>query len=128
MTPSLSRHEPDGATDDAALDALLLAADQAVLDKLDEAVDLDEGRARIFLLSVTPDQEPVPYFLRPSTASPPPDRLPLRRTPSDPPAREEGTRPSRGNAGPAPDARSDISPRHDRARIDEASSTRQQPR
>ncbi|MEE1798536.1 hypothetical protein PUR57_07570 [Streptomyces sp. JV176] len=59
------------SADDMALDSLLFAAEEAVLDKLDAAVDLDEGRARIFAASLTPDQEPIPHFLRkPAEPSP----------------------------------------------------------
>jgi len=123
MTSPLDGYDPDGPADDAALDALLFAADDAVLDTLNSATDLDEGCARIFAVSVTPDQAPVPYFLR-IPASPPPSQPPsLVEAASRLPAHGPGADPRRKAAGPV-----DASAQHERAGVDEASATRQRRR
>ncbi|MGW2287049.1 hypothetical protein [Streptomyces phaeochromogenes] len=123
MTSPLDDYNPDGATDDAALDALLFAADDAVLDTLDSATDLDEGCARIFAASVTPDQAPVPYFLHTPTGPPPSQPPSLVEIASRLPAHGPGGDPRSRTAGPV-----DASAQHGRADIDEASATRQRRR
>ncbi|MYU17480.1 hypothetical protein GTZ78_44040, partial [Streptomyces sp. SID8361] len=53
---ALPGHQP--GDEDAQLDALLAAADAAVLDTLAEAVDIDAGRAAVFAPSITAEEVP----------------------------------------------------------------------
>lgn len=128
MTRPPYGHDPDGSADDAALDALLSTAEAVVLNQLDAAVDLDWGCAKIFAASITPDQDPIPYFLRtpasPSHTEPPP----LVPASSQPPAHGPGSSPRTNETGPTSPASPGRAPRHDRAPIDDESTTRPQPR
>lgn len=126
MTSPLYGSEPEGSADDAALDALLFASDEAVGRKLEDAVDLDEGRARIFAASVSPDQEPIPYSLRTAVDSNPPEQQPLVPAFCQRSGQEVHSDTHEEMTGSPEVVRPEIAPQHDRARSDGESITRPQ--